>query len=113
VTGGFIEQMWAPTLHQLAEVLGIEVEQLEVVSETDGLDHDVETGFGIVKAGTGASAPVAARRAMSPTARMESSRSDGASEPPAPPPRGRRRVRHGERDLGSSGFCRRGRRSVK
>jgi 2,4-diaminopentanoate dehydrogenase len=44
VTGGFIEQMWAPTLHQLAEVLGLEIERFEVVYETDGLDHDVETG---------------------------------------------------------------------
>jgi hypothetical protein len=52
VTGGFIEQMWAPTLHQLAEVLGVEIERFEVVYETDGLDHDVETGFGTVKAGT-------------------------------------------------------------
>jgi 2,4-diaminopentanoate dehydrogenase len=52
VTGGFIEQMWAPTLHQLAEVLGVEVEELRVVYETDSLDHDVETGFGTVEAGT-------------------------------------------------------------
>lgn len=52
VTGGFIEQMWSPTLHQLADVLGLEIEALEVVYETDSLDHDVETGFGIVAAGT-------------------------------------------------------------
>jgi hypothetical protein len=44
--------MWAPTLYQLAEVLGVEVEELRVVYETDGLDHDVETGFGTVAAGT-------------------------------------------------------------
>lgn len=52
VTGGFIEQMWAPTLHQLAEVLGVEVEEFRVIYETDSLDHDVETGFGTVAAGT-------------------------------------------------------------
>lgn len=52
VTGGFIEKMWAPTLHQLAEVLGVEVEEFRVVYETDGLDHDVQTGFGTVAAGT-------------------------------------------------------------
>jgi hypothetical protein len=52
VTGGFIEQMWAPTLHQLAEVLGVEIEQMKVVYETDCLEHDVETGFGTVAAGT-------------------------------------------------------------
>jgi 2,4-diaminopentanoate dehydrogenase len=52
VTGGFIEKMWAPTLYQLAEVLGVEVDEFRVVYETDGLDHDVETGFGTVAAGT-------------------------------------------------------------
>jgi hypothetical protein len=26
VTGGFIEKMWAPTVHQLTEVVGVEVE---------------------------------------------------------------------------------------
>jgi 2,4-diaminopentanoate dehydrogenase len=52
VTGRFIEKMWAPTVHQLAEALGVEVEELRVVYETDGLDHDVETGFGTVSAGT-------------------------------------------------------------
>jgi hypothetical protein len=52
VTGGFIEQMWAPTLHQLAEVLGVEIEGFEVAYETDGFDHDVSTGFGTVEAGT-------------------------------------------------------------
>jgi len=52
VTGGFIEQMWAPTLHQLAEVLDVAIEEMKVVYETDCLDHDVETGFGTVKAGT-------------------------------------------------------------
>ena len=52
VTGGFIEKMWSPTLHQLAEVLGAEVEGFETIYETDGLDHDIETGFGTVEAGT-------------------------------------------------------------
>lgn len=52
VTGGFIETMWAPTLQQLAEVMGVEIEETRVIYETDGLDHDVETGFGTVQAGT-------------------------------------------------------------
>jgi 2,4-diaminopentanoate dehydrogenase len=52
VTGGFIETMWAPTLQQLAEVLGVEIEETRVVYETDSLDRDVETGFGTVAAGT-------------------------------------------------------------
>lgn len=44
--------MWAPTLHQLAEVLGVEVDEMRVIYETDSLDHDVQTGFGTVAAGT-------------------------------------------------------------
>ncbi len=52
VTGGFIEQMWAPTLHQLAEVLGAKIDEFRSIYETDSLDHDVETGFGTVAAGT-------------------------------------------------------------
>src|SRR6478735_3427361 len=52
VTGGFIEKMWAPTLHQLGEVLGVEVEEFRVVYETDGLDHEFQTGSGPVAAGT-------------------------------------------------------------
>ena len=40
-------------LHQLAEVLGVEIDELtRVLYETDCLDHDVETGFGTVEAGT-------------------------------------------------------------
>jgi hypothetical protein len=52
VTGGFVEQMWAPTLHQLAEVLGVAIEEFRVEYETDALDYDVTTGFGVVEAGT-------------------------------------------------------------
>ena len=44
--------MWAPTLQQLADVLGVEIEETRVRYETDSLDHDVETGFGTVAAGT-------------------------------------------------------------
>jgi 2,4-diaminopentanoate dehydrogenase len=54
VTGGFIEEMWAPTLHRLADVLGVEIEEFKVLYETDSVDHDIETGFGTVKAGTAA-----------------------------------------------------------
>ncbi|MDY6999209.1 MAG: dihydrodipicolinate reductase [Actinomycetota bacterium] len=52
VTGGFIETMWEPTLQQLAEVLDVEIEETRVLYETDCLDHDVQTGFGTVAAGT-------------------------------------------------------------
>ncbi|PXW36227.1 UNVERIFIED_CONTAM: hypothetical protein DES50_1011177 [Williamsia faeni] len=52
VTGGFIEKMWKPTLEQIAEALGVEIEDWEVSYETDSLDHDTETGFGTVEAGT-------------------------------------------------------------
>jgi hypothetical protein len=52
LTGGFIEQMWSPTLHQLADVLDVEIEEFRTVYETDCLDHDEVTGFGVVEAGT-------------------------------------------------------------
>jgi len=52
ITGGFLKKMWEPTLQQIAEVLQVEIEDWESVYETDCLDHDIETGFGTVKAGT-------------------------------------------------------------
>jgi len=52
VSGGFLKQMWAPTLLHLADVLGVEIDDWNVLYEADSLDHDVETGFGIVEAGT-------------------------------------------------------------
>jgi len=52
ITGGFLKQMWSPTLHALAEVLGVEIEEFREVYETDSLDHDIQTGFGTVEAGT-------------------------------------------------------------
>ena len=54
VTGSLIEQMWAPTLHRLAEVLGVEIDEFQSMYETDSVDHDLEVGFGTVKAGTAA-----------------------------------------------------------
>jgi hypothetical protein len=52
VSGGFLKQMWAPTLLHIAEVLGVEIDDWNVVFETDSLDVDTETGFGTVAAGT-------------------------------------------------------------
>jgi hypothetical protein len=54
MTAGFLEKMWQPTLHHIAGALGVEIEGWEKSYETDCLDHDVETGFGAVKAGTAA-----------------------------------------------------------
>jgi hypothetical protein len=54
LTGRYIEDSWEPTLRHIADVLGVEIDDWEKVYETDCLDHDVETGFGIVKAGTAA-----------------------------------------------------------
>lgn len=54
VTGGVIEQMWAPTLHRIADVLGVEIDEFATRYETDSVDHDLEVGFGTVKAGTAA-----------------------------------------------------------
>lgn len=52
VSGGFVETNWAPTLHQIAEVLGVEIDEFRLTWDRDSVDHDLETGFGIVKAGT-------------------------------------------------------------
>lgn len=52
VTGGFIHEMWAPTLLHIASRLGVTVDDWETLYETDALDHDIETGFGTVRAGT-------------------------------------------------------------
>jgi hypothetical protein len=52
ITGGFLKKMWEPTLQQIAEVLGVAIDGWETVYETDCLDHDIETGFGVVAAGT-------------------------------------------------------------
>jgi 4-hydroxy-tetrahydrodipicolinate reductase len=52
ISGGFLKTMWAPTLLHLADVLDVEVEDWNIVYETDSVDHDVETGFGTVAAGT-------------------------------------------------------------
>ena len=52
IKGGFLEQMWRPTLMNLCEAMGVQIEDWNVVHETDCLDHDVDTGFGVVRAGT-------------------------------------------------------------
>jgi hypothetical protein len=49
-----IEQMWAPTLHRIADVLNVKIDEFKSVYETDSVDHDIQTGFGTVKAGTAA-----------------------------------------------------------
>jgi hypothetical protein len=52
LTGGFLMQMWTPTLMHLADALHVEIEDWNVVYETDSVDVDTETGFGMVEAGT-------------------------------------------------------------
>jgi hypothetical protein len=54
VTHGIIEQMWAPTLHRIAEVLGVEIDEFRAAYATDVVDHDITCGFGVVKAGMAA-----------------------------------------------------------
>jgi Uncharacterized conserved protein related to dihydrodipicolinate reductase len=51
VTGGFMKQMWSPTLHAIADVLEVELDEIKVVYETDSLDHDIHVGIGEIKAG--------------------------------------------------------------
>jgi hypothetical protein len=52
VTDNVVEQMWAPTLHRLAEVLEVPIEAFKSIYETDSVDYDIEAGFGLVKGGT-------------------------------------------------------------
>jgi len=51
---GLIEQMWAPTLHRIADVLEVPIEEFKTVYETDCVDYDIDTAFGLVEAGTAA-----------------------------------------------------------
>jgi hypothetical protein len=52
VKGGLLRKMWEPTLQQIAAVLEVPIDDFRVMYETDCLDHDIETGFGTVRAGT-------------------------------------------------------------
>ena len=49
---GLIEQMWAPTLHRIADVLEVPIDEFKAVYETDSVDYDIQAGFGLVEAGT-------------------------------------------------------------
>jgi hypothetical protein len=61
---GYLQQMWGPGLHHIADVLGAKIDGWETHFEVDCLDHDIEAGIGLVKAGT-ASAIHFELRAMS------------------------------------------------
>lgn len=50
--GGLIEDMWSPTLHRVADALGVEIEAFEAIYDTKMAESDMEVGFGTVKAGT-------------------------------------------------------------
>jgi hypothetical protein len=52
VSDGFLKQNWGPALEHVAEALGHEIDDWNIVWETDSLDHDIQCGFGVVKAGT-------------------------------------------------------------
>lgn len=52
ITGGFLKMQWCPTIHEIADALGVKVEEFRVLYETDSLNHDIQTGFGLVEAGT-------------------------------------------------------------
>jgi hypothetical protein len=48
------EVQWGSTLHRIAEVMGVEIDGFRTLYDTESLDHDLECGFGVVKAGTAA-----------------------------------------------------------
>jgi hypothetical protein len=52
VSDDYLRRGWGPSLQHMADALGVEIDGWNVVWETDSLDHDIECGFGTVKAGT-------------------------------------------------------------
>jgi hypothetical protein len=52
IADGFLKEMWEPTLRHITDALGVEIEGWETLYEVDTLDHDIEAGIGLVKAGT-------------------------------------------------------------
>ena len=52
VSGGFLKQNWGPALKHVADALGRTIDDWNIVWETASLDHDIECGFGPVRAGT-------------------------------------------------------------
>lgn len=54
ITGGFLNMQWEPTLHEIADALGVKIDEFRVLYETDVAKSDVQTGFGLVEAGTNA-----------------------------------------------------------
>jgi 4-hydroxy-tetrahydrodipicolinate reductase len=54
ISGGFLKQSWAPALQNIAAALGVSVDDWSVTWDTASLDHDIQCGFGPVKAGTSA-----------------------------------------------------------
>jgi hypothetical protein len=54
VTGGFIEEMWTPTILRIADALDVEIDEFVTVYETAPAAEDIQTGFGLVEKGTAA-----------------------------------------------------------
>ncbi len=49
---GKLKALWAPTLHEIADALNVEIDDWETFFEVETLDEDIEAGIGTVKAGT-------------------------------------------------------------
>jgi hypothetical protein len=52
VKTGVIERWWGPLAHHVADLLGLQLDALELVWETATTDRDIETAYGLVEAGT-------------------------------------------------------------
>jgi 4-hydroxy-tetrahydrodipicolinate reductase len=50
--GTFIPDLWSPIVKGMAAHLGVELDGIEVLTDTAIVDHDVETAWGVVPAGT-------------------------------------------------------------
>jgi 4-hydroxy-tetrahydrodipicolinate reductase len=51
-TSGMLLHYWRGTVLEIADVLGIELDDIRLMHETAAVDHDVDTAFGRVDAGT-------------------------------------------------------------
>jgi hypothetical protein len=54
VRDNLIQEMWAPTLYRMADVLDVNIDEFKVLYETDSVNRDLDVAFGKVKAGTAA-----------------------------------------------------------
>ena len=51
-TNGMLRHFWSGTVHELANLLNLEIDDIRLVHDVALVDHDVDTAFGLVPAGS-------------------------------------------------------------